>query len=96
MPYRADYIRPPGWDATKRRIMRRDHGICHVCGKPGANEIDHVVPHFEGGSHDDSNLAPIHKDPCHKRKTSAEQQRGKRAKAPPKTRPTEQHPGLIG
>lgn len=42
-----------------RAVMRRHHGICHVCGQPGANEVDHVVPLAHGGADDESNLRPI-------------------------------------
>ncbi|QXC59342.1 HNH endonuclease [Aquihabitans sp. G128] len=79
--------------ARTARIIRRDHGICHVCGKPGATEADHVVPLAEGGSDTDANLAAIHAKPCHEAKTRAEQARG-RARRGTASRPREQHPGL--
>lgn len=55
-----------------RAVMERDHGVCHVCGRPGADEVDHVVPLSEGGADDFYNRAPIHSKPCHERKTSEE------------------------
>jgi len=62
---------------SAQRVMRRDRGVCHVCGQPGANEVDHVIPVFEGGSDHDSNKAPIHSDPCHREKSLAERLRAR-------------------
>ncbi|CAN5529696.1 hypothetical protein BH10ACT1_BH10ACT1_33300 [soil metagenome] len=59
------------------RIIERDHGICHVCNKPGATEADHVIPVAEGGPDTDANLAAIHPRPCHATKTAAEAARGR-------------------
>ncbi len=59
------------------RIIARDHGCCHVCGRPGADEADHVVPLAEGGPDTDDNLAAIHATPCHQAKTRAEAERGR-------------------
>lgn len=62
---------------ARRRILRRDRGVCHVCHRPGADQVDHVIPLGEGGSDDDSNKAAIHARPCHQRKTAAEAARGR-------------------
>lgn len=62
-----------------RYVMRRDDSICHLCGLPGSEEIDHVVPLAEGGSDELDNLAPAHKR-CHAKKSSAEAQRGRERK----------------
>lgn len=83
---------PANWPAIRRRILRRDHGICHVCGHPGADEVDHV---HAGDDHSDANLAAIHDDPCHKAKSAGEGVEARRAIAAQRYRPREQHPGLI-
>jgi 5-methylcytosine-specific restriction endonuclease McrA len=57
MPF-AD--RPRHWEDTRRRVLRRDLGICWLCGKPGANSVDHVIPRIDGGTHHDSNLRAAH------------------------------------
>lgn len=82
---------PPGWAKTCARILERDRGICHVCKKPGADDVDHINA---GDDHRDENLAAIHRRPCHARKSGQE---GNRAspKPPPIKRPAEKHPGLL-
>ena len=53
---------------TVPRIIRRDGGICHICGKPGADTADHVIPVADGGTDDDANLAAAHHIPCNVRR----------------------------
>lgn len=77
------YQTPPGWKATRQRILDRDNYICHVCAQPGADQVDHLLNVAAGGTHHDTNLAAIHRHPCHTRKTRRENTR---------TTPTEQHP----
>lgn len=55
---------PGNWKTLKASILVRDANVCHVCGHDGANEVDHVVPTTQGGSHDPSNLAAIHGGRC--------------------------------
>jgi 5-methylcytosine-specific restriction endonuclease McrA len=50
--------------------MLRESDICWLCGKPGADSIDHVVPVAKGGSDAISNLRPAHLWPCNQRKGS--------------------------
>jgi hypothetical protein len=40
----------------RRRILRRHLGRCHVCGGPGADEVDHVVSLAEGGADSEDDL----------------------------------------
>lgn len=95
MPSRRSQPLPKNWEVTRRRILRRDHWICYVCGKGGATEVDHVVPASQGGGDEDGNLKAIHAAPCHARKTALE---GVKANPMAKTRKRKQepHPGDRG
>lgn len=68
-----------GWSIQKlhREIIQRYRGICHVCGKDGSDEVDHVLPLSQGGTDTADNLRPIHSKPCHAEKTLSESQKGK-------------------
>lgn len=55
-------LRGRRWDAIRKRILARDP-ICRECLRKGtvnrysvSTIVDHIVPLFEGGSNDDSNL----------------------------------------
>lgn len=61
--------------------MARDHGICHVCRQPGADQVDHVICIAEDGPDTEENLAPIHSRPCHTEKTHREAERGRARRA---------------
>lgn len=79
---------PADWPTRRRRVMRRDRGVCHWCGNPGADEVDHVDPN---GGHELTNLAPIHCIPCHQDKTITERPL---RRYHTQTRPPDPHPGL--
>lgn len=68
------------WEQTRKRILRRDKGLCQPCLKAGrprpAKQVDHIVPKFEGGTDDDGNLQAIC-IACHQAKTAEEAQRGR-------------------
>jgi 5-methylcytosine-specific restriction enzyme A len=68
------------WQQTRKRILRRDVGLCQVCKAAGrlrpASAVDHVVPKEEGGADDDENLQAICTD-CHTAKTGREAARGR-------------------
>lgn len=70
-----------GWQQQRRAraVMNQHDGVCHVCGKTGADEVDHVVPLSQGGPDTFDNLAPIHSTPCHREKTAREAQEGRTA-----------------
>lgn len=49
------------WQSVKARVIARDHGICWLCGHPGADSADHVRPVRDGGAiYDLTNLAAVH------------------------------------
>jgi 5-methylcytosine-specific restriction endonuclease McrA len=56
----------------RRRILRRDSGLCQICEKSGrfslASEVDHIIPLSKGGSDDEDNLQSICRS-CHDDKT---------------------------
>lgn len=79
---------PKDWPKIRLRILKRDRRICHVCGLPGADEVDHVQA---GDDHRDTNLAAIHGDPCHRQKSTREGL----AAQPRRARPAAPHPGLL-
>ena len=84
---------PKAWAGSKRRarsslsgsqqqrraerILHRYDRVCHVCERPGAEEVDHVIPLSEGGADTDPNCRPIHSVPCHRDKTLAEARRAR-------------------
>lgn len=59
-----------------QRVFDRDKGICHFCGQPiqpgQKAETDHIKALINGGENRETNLAPIHKKPCHEIKTGVD------------------------
>lgn len=74
------------WEQTRKRILRRDKGLCQPCLRAGryrpAKAVDHIVSKAEGGGEGDENLQSICAD-CHAVKTQAEAQRGRGGKSLP-------------
>jgi 5-methylcytosine-specific restriction protein A len=72
------------WDKLRESIFRRDNGLCQEClrqgkltavgHKPYSAYCDHIVPKFEGGTDDDSNLQTLCRS-CHQAKTDREKNR---------------------
>jgi 5-methylcytosine-specific restriction protein A len=63
---------PSDWQARRKIVFQRDEGICYLCGNPGADTIDHIIPNDD---HNLDNLAPVHDRTyphCHKTKTNQE------------------------
>ena len=84
---------PAGWTRTRNRVLRQSD-VCYICGQPGADEVDHVIPRHRGGGEAASNLHPVHRA-CHARKSSSEGNRRKAELKARKKRPTEHHPGMC-
>lgn len=89
----SGYSQPSDWKRTVARIIRRDGALCYVCGRPGADTVDHVTPVAEGGTHRDGNLRAIHRAPCHAAKTERERLRGVARRA--RRRTPRRNPNLI-
>lgn len=70
-----------GWKQQRRAkaVMNLHNGICHVCDRPCADQVDHVIPLSQGGPDTMDNLRPIHSTPCHAEKTQAEARAGRGA-----------------
>lgn len=66
--------RRPSISAKRRAAIKGEHKICHFCLQPIRDgeeyDIDHVIARELGGSDDASNLRPIHRGDCHKKKTA--------------------------
>jgi len=89
---------PANWPALRAEALRRNpRKVCHWCGLPGGDELDHKVP---GDDHRQDNLDWIHGHRsvaagvsvrnCHGEKSGAE---GAAAR-PREKRPPEIHPAL--
>ena len=66
--------------ARKQRIWTAREGKCWMCGQPVPVEgpevrYDHKLPLELGGSDDDENIWPLHREPCDRIKTAADRQR---------------------
>ena len=49
------------WQHVRLAILQRDQWVCWLCGQPGADSVDHVLPVSRGGAHyDPSNLRAAH------------------------------------
>lgn len=63
---------PPDWQTRRLIVLKRDRGICYLCGADRADTVDHIKP---GDDHSLENLAAVHdRTPphCHRAKSSAE------------------------
>lgn len=55
-----------GWNGRKiarlaAAVFAERGRVCHLCGMPGADTLDHLLPRSLGGTDDLENLAPAHK-----------------------------------
>ena len=84
---------PRNLGALRRRVLRASD-VCVLCGLSGADEVDHVVPRFRGGSDELSNLVAVHGF-CHRRKSAAEGHARRRELRVLGRRPGGRHPGRL-
>lgn len=88
--------RGPISEARKKRIWEREGGKCWMCGQVTAMtgstvRYDHRIPLELSGTDDDSNIFPLHREPCDRIKTKADaakiaKMRRLRKKRDPETR----------
>ena len=64
------------WKLVREAVLKRDGYLCQKCGVvSGDPEVDHVMPIAKGGAiWDLSNLQTLCAFPCHRDKTSVENQ----------------------
>lgn len=55
-PTESGRAMPTDWKRTRARIVKRDHGICHYCGRDNSTSCDHLIPVSKGGTDNDDNL----------------------------------------
>ena len=48
------------WRRLRDRVIRRDHGICAICRKPGADSAHHLIAAADGGPDELWNLKAAH------------------------------------
>jgi 5-methylcytosine-specific restriction protein A len=48
------------WQVNRKRILERDGHVCWLCGRLGADTVDHVIPRARGGTNEDDNLRAAH------------------------------------
>ncbi len=53
---------------NKRDRILRTSDVCWICGRPGADSVDHVVALAKGGTNALDNLRPAHLFPCNRSK----------------------------
>lgn len=83
---------PDDWQRRVRPAVFAAYGaICHICGGPGADTIDHLVA---GDDHSIQNLRPAHDIPCHRRKSAQEGVEAAARRRALAKHPTEEHPGF--
>ncbi|MGW2153902.1 HNH endonuclease [Nonomuraea sp. NPDC001699] len=78
MTSKRNLSRPKDWNRRRRAVLKRDAGVCYLCGLFGASEVDHVTAVADGGSWDDDNLRSVHRA-CHTAKSLQDRHRRSRA-----------------
>lgn len=49
------------WQQVSAYVIKRDGGVCYLCGRPGADTADHVTPKARGGADEPGNLRAAHR-----------------------------------
>ena len=62
------------YQENRKKVLAEADGLCQVCFVEPCTEIDHRVPHYDGGSDRIDNLVAIC-SLCHKYKTRLEDRR---------------------
>lgn len=65
----------------RARILARDD-VCHLCGEPGADAVDHVIAVANGGTDHPANLAPVHHRVANSRGIKCNLEKGAKQFAP--------------
>jgi 5-methylcytosine-specific restriction endonuclease McrA len=83
---------PSNWRAIRAKVIARDP-ICKICGVRPSTHCDHIEARTD--AHAEDRLQGLC-GPCHDQKSSREGNDAQRANPKPgRTRPAEQHPGLL-
>lgn len=90
----SDRQMPANWPALVTAVKRRARGRCeathHAPGCKGrGRDVDHIVPHADGGADSLANLQLL-SGPCHERKTRLDNGYVSAVSAP-----AERHPGRL-
>jgi HNH endonuclease. len=83
---------PSNWRTIRAKVIARD-SICKICGVRPSSHCDHIEAKTD--THAEDRLQGVCAE-CHAQKSSREGNDAQRANPRPgRTRPTEQHPGLL-
>jgi 5-methylcytosine-specific restriction endonuclease McrA len=67
----------PGWNRRRALVLKRDGGVCQLCGGDGADTVDHIVPVVAGGSDAPEGLRAAHRA-CNSRRGAAGHRKARR------------------
>lgn len=61
----ASALRPGGstrpWRRLRAYVLQRDNFTCYICGRGGADTVDHLVARIHGGGDEGANLKAAHR-----------------------------------
>ena len=91
----AGYTSDPRWRRVRRKVLKRDSGICQIRGphcRVTATAVDKIRPAAQGGDGFDPDNLQSACAPCHAAKTAAEAKAGRashRGKRKPPVHPSD-------